>query len=289
MKIRISIRLYFEVQNYYLGFVRKTLLITLLAFATQVNAQLLPYLGSRSLALGGCGLLVEDHYSIYNNPGVFSMMENSGIAASFSNRSLIPEFSNEAFLAGIHTEKAGNYGLHFQHFGFNLYRQMQIGITYGMRFHENFGGGVSMNYQQIALGDIYGVRHGLTANLGLFGKASESLSFGMRVINIGRSRLADFENERMPTTFSLGALWAFSEKSFWTLELEKDLFNPLRIRTGFEVLPQKFIALRFGIASFPFEFSGGLGLQLKKFQLDIATSWNSVLGINPGLALSVDL
>jgi len=197
----------------------------------------------------------------------------------------LKEMSTQSLAFGYHTKKAGNFGIHFQQYGFNLYREMQGGLTYGMKFFDNFSGGVSLNYHRIALGDNYGSKNTISAGLGLFYSMNDQLKFGMRVMNINRAKLASFENERLPTTFSLGAVYAFSKKALWSVEAEKDLIHPLNIRSGLEIQAHEIFAIRLGVNSYPFQASFGFGLKFKEFYLDLATMWHTQLGLSPSGAL----
>lgn len=249
------------------------------------QAQVYPQLGARANALGGAVLGLNDIWSVYNNPGAFGSLEKSAVGVSYENRFLLKEMSTQSLVFGYHTEKAGNFGIHFQQYGFNLYREMQGGISYGMKFYDNFSGGVSINYHRIALGENYGSKNTVSAALGLMYSLNKQLTFGMRVLNINRAKLADFQDERLPTTFSLGVLYSFSEKAFWSVEAEKDLIHPINIRSGIEVRPHEIFAIRLGMNSYPFQANLGFGLKFKGFQLDLASMWHVQLGLSPSAGI----
>ena len=264
---------------------RTLFLIFALAFAFNSQAQVYPQIGSRAHALGGAVLGINDAFSAYNNPGAFGAMEETQLGISVENRFLLLELLSQSLAFGYHTEKAGNFGIHFQQSGFSLYREMQAGFTYGMKFFDNFSGGVSLNYHRIQLGDIYGAKNSFSAGLGLFYKLNDQLNFGMRVMNINRARLADYDNERLPTTFSLGAQYVFSEKAFWSVDVEKDLIHPINVRSGVEIQAHEIFAVRLGLNTAPFQANFGFGLKFKKIYLDLATMWHAQLGLSPSGAL----
>jgi long-subunit fatty acid transport protein len=264
---------------------KKIVVIALLIFSVSVKAQVYPQLGARANGLAGAVLGQNDIWSVYNNPGAFGALEKSGVGVSYENRFLLKEMSTQSLVFGYHTENAGNFGIHFQQYGFNLYREIQGGISYGMKFYDNFSGGISLNYHRIALGENYGNKNTFSAALGLMYDMNDQLTFGMRVLNINRARLTDVEDERLPTTFSLGVLYNFSEKAFWSLEAEKDLIHPLNIRSGIEVRPHEVFAVRLGMTTYPFQASFGFGLKFKNFHLDMASLWHTQLGLSPSAGL----
>ena len=96
----------------------KILTLTLfLLFSSFIYAQVYPQLGARANGLGGAVLAQNDVWSVYNNPGAFGQIEKSGVGVSYENRFLLKEMSTQSLVFGYHTEKAGNFGFHFQQYG----------------------------------------------------------------------------------------------------------------------------------------------------------------------------
>ena len=267
---------------------KKFLIVLILIIGFNSNAQVYPQIGARAHALGGAALGLNDAFSAYNNPGAFGSLEKTQVGLSVENRFLLKELLSQSLAFGYHTEKAGNFGLHFQQSGFSLYREMQAGITYGMKFFDNFSGGVSLNYHRIQLGDIYGSQNTFSAGLGLFYKLNDELNFGMRVMNINRAKLADFDDERLPTTFSLGAQYVFSEKAFWAVDVEKTLIHPINVRSGLEIQAHEIFAVRIGLNTYPFQANFGFGLKFKMIHLDLASMWHAQLGLSPSGAIRIE-
>jgi hypothetical protein len=165
---------------------------------------------------------------------------------------------------------------------------MQGGFTYGMKFFDNFSGGLSLNFHRIALGENYGSKNTLSGALGLYYSMNKSLKFSMRVLNLNRAKLADDQDERLPTTFSLGAIYQFSDKAFWSLDAEKDLVHPLNVKSGLEIQAHEIFAIRFGMNTYPFQGSVGFGLKFSQFHIDMATMWHTQLGLSPSAGIHFD-
>lgn len=248
-------------------------------------AQVYPQIGARSASLGSTGLTFNDVYSVYNNPGAFGALEKTAIGLNYENRFLLKELSTQSLAFGYHTEKSGNFGVQFQQYGFSLYREMQGGITYGTKLFDGFYGGVAINFHRIQLAENYGARNTASASLGIYYEATESLDFGVRVQNISRTELSEFEDERLPTRFGLGATYTFSEKVLWTVEAEKTLIHPINVKSGFEIHPHEILYLRLGVNSYPFQSAFGFGLAFDNLQFDMSTSWHSNLGMSPSAGL----
>ncbi|MEO9532916.1 MAG: hypothetical protein ABJG68_15295 [Crocinitomicaceae bacterium] len=264
---------------------KKLILLITVFTAFQSYSQVYSQIGARSNALGNATLSLTDVWSVYNNPGAFGSLEHTAVGVSYENRFLLKELSTQSLAAGYHTENAGNFGIHFQQYGFNLYREMQAGFTYGMKFYDNFSGGVSINYHRIALGENYGTKNTVSAALGMFYEMNDLLSFSMRVNNLNRAKLAEDQDERLPTTFGLGVVYAFSEKAFWTVEAEKNLVHPINVKSGIEVQAHDIFAVRLGLNTYPFQASFGFGLKFGDFHLDMASMWHAQLGLSPSAGI----
>ncbi len=264
----------------------KNILFFLALFTAFVgSAQVYPQIGARSAALGGAGLTFNDVYSVYNNPGSFGALEKTAIGLNYENRFLLKELSSQALAFGYHTEKSGNFGVQLQQHGFSLYREMQASLVYGRQLFRNFYGGFAVNFHRIQLGDIYGSKNTASGTLGIFYAATDALNFGVRVQNISRTALSEFEDERLPTRFAIGATYIFSEKVFWNVEAEKTVIHPINVKSGLEIHPHEILYLRLGVNSYPFQSAFGFGLAFNNLQFDMSTMWHSNLGLSPSAGL----
>ena len=262
-------------------------LVFILFFSASLKglSQVHPQLGARSNALANTGLCFDDVWSVYNNPGAFGMMKKTSLGVAAENRFLLKELSSQSMAVGFHTQKSGNIGFQFQQYGYNLYREMNGGLVYGMKLFDNFSAGVSINYHGIFLAENYGSKNTVSAGLGLMYSATKNLKIGMRVQNLSRTKLADFNDERLPTYFGLGFLYQISKKALWTVEAEKDLIHPINIKSGLEIQAHEIFTVRLGANSYPFMTSFGFGLKLKNFYVDAAAQWHTTLGLSPSFGL----
>jgi hypothetical protein len=264
----------------------RNLILFLFLFAClSGKAQVHPQLGARSYGMGNTSLCANDVWSVYNNPGAFGLMEKTSLAANAENRFLIKQLSSQALAFGFHPSKGGNMGVHFQQYGFELYRELNGGFTYGMKLFDNFSAGVAINYHGVFLAENYGSKNTVSAAVGLLYAPTKNLKIGMRATNISRTRLAEFNDERLPTVFGLGMQYQISKKAVCTVEAEKDLTNPINIKGGLEIQAHEIFDVRLGVNSYPFLTSFGFGLNLKNFQFDAAAQWHSYLGLSPSFGL----
>ena len=247
-------------------------------------AQISPMSGVRQHALGNSGANIHDVWSAKNNPGAFAFMEESQASVTYQNRFLISELMTQGLAYGHHSKK-GNFGVFIQHSGFNLFRTIQFGGTYALALSPRLGMGVNFNYQQIRFGDIYGSKHHFSGSLGINYKLTDNFSIGASAQNINRSKVSDFQNERLPTTMVMGVLYHISSKVSWMLDVEKEITSQLNVKTGLEMKAHDYFEVRLGINSYPFQSSFGFGVHFKKIDIDIAAIWHSQIGLTPSLGL----
>jgi hypothetical protein len=263
---------------------QKVLLLILVFSPLFLFAQVPYQIGARANGLANSTLVISDVWAVRNNIGAIGELDKTEVGLAYQNKYMLKEFSNQS-LAVNYAARKGSFGLYFQQAGFNLYREVTTGIGYGMRLSNNFSAGLSLNYHRISFGDIYGAKNSISASVGLKYNLNKNIQFGANVANLNRAQITEVEDERFPTMFGLGMKYVFSEKAFWTVELEKDILHPINVKSGLELKAHEILVLRLGMNSYPFQTAFGVGVKLKKWRLDIAANWHSSLGINPSAGL----
>lgn len=263
---------------------QKILLLVLVLSPLCLFAQGPYQIGARANGLANSTLAISDVWAVKNNIGAIGELSKTEIGLAYQNKYFLKEFSNQS-LAVNYAASKGSFGFYFQQAGFNLYREITTGIGYGMKLSNNFSAGLSLNYHRISFGDIYGAKNSVSASIGLKYKLNKNVEFGTNIANLNRAKITDVEDERFPTVFGLGMKYSFSEKAFWTIELEKDVIHPLNIKSGLELKAHEILVLRIGVNTYPFQTAFGAGINFKKWRLDLAANWHSSLGINPSAGL----
>ncbi len=255
-----------------------------IGLTVSISAQTSYQIGASTAGLANAGLLLDNVWSVKNNPGKFGALKETSFGLQYHNRFLLKELSSQNFAFGHHT-KSGNFGMHFQQTGFNLFRQLELGGTYALSIAKNMAIGININYHQTRLGDIYGVKHNVSAGVGIYYDLNENWAFGMAILNINRSQLSAFENERLPTVFNLGTKYKISPKVNWVLELEKEITSDINVKTALQINATDKFEMRLGINTDPFQSAFGFGLKLKQITIDFAALWHVQLGLSPTLGI----
>ena len=250
-----------------------------------VNAQIgNDMIGARSAAMGGYNVTLSDVWSANNNQAGLGFMEELSGGIYYENRFLLKETSYKAG-AFVLPVKKGALGLSVTSFGFELYNETKAGLSYGMRFGDKFSMGVQLNYLNTSLSQDYGSKTSITGAVGLIAKLSKELSFGVHIYNPTRAKLAEYDNERIPTIMKLGLDYRFSDKVMLAVSTEKDVNFDAVVNAGLEYHITQILYLRGGISTNPTQYAFGFGMQLKDFKIDISSSFHQTLGITPGISI----
>lgn len=262
-----------------------TSLLILLTLFQQLNAQIgNDLVGSRSAAMGGYNVTLSDVWSANNNQAGLGFMEDLSGGIYYENRFLLKETSYKAG-AFVIPVKSGAFGISVTSFGFELYSETKAGLSYGQRFGDKFSMGVQLNYLNTKLTQEYGSKTSITGAIGLIAKLSKELSLGVHIYNPTRAKLAEYDNERVPTIMKLGLDYRFSKKVMLAVSTEKDVNFDAVVNAGVEYHVTEILYLRGGLSSNPTQYAFGFGMQLKDFKIDLSSSFHQTLGITPGISI----
>jgi hypothetical protein len=257
----------------------------LIGFCQNLNAQIgNDFVGARSAAMGGYNVTLSDVWSTNNNQAGLGFLEDMAAGIYYENRFLLKETSYKAG-AFVLPVKSGSFGISVASFGYSAYSETKAGLSYGQRFGDKFSLGVQMNYLNTSLTQEYGSKTTITGAIGLIAKLSKELSLGVHVYNPNRSKLAVYDNERVPTIMKLGLDYRFSEKVMLAVSTEKDLDVDAVVNAGLEYHITDILYLQGGISTNPTQYAFGFGMQLKDFKVDLSSSFHQTLGITPGISI----
>ena len=245
-------------------------------------------LGGKSAGMANASINNTDVWSLNHNVGALGFLESFEISGYYENKYLLKQL-NVSGLAAAYPTNFGTFGLQASTFGFNQYRHTEVGFGYSLKLAKFISAGVKLNYLNYRFGQNYGVKHAFTAELGLMAKIKDKVAIGAHVYNLTRTKMADFENERIPTIISLGVTYFVSEKINLTLEAEKDIDQKMAFKFGMDYQIHDMFALRVGTSSGPWLATMGFGFNFKGLHIDLASSWHFQLGYSPQFSVSYRL
>lgn len=247
-----------------------------------------PVSGGRSASLGGVSAVLPGVWSVMTNQAGLAFTEGLQAGLFAENRFLMKELCSEVAVISW-SGKPGAFGLGISCFGFNLYSEFRAGLTYARKFGKHFSGGVQLSYLRLQIAEGYASRGVVSCEIGFMYRPDIHWSFGMQVSNPVPVRLTSHPDELLPVTFRLGLGYCIASRVFMLLEGEKDLINPLIVRSGVEVRVAKSVYARIGMHTGPFVATGGIGVSLGRLGLDLATEYHMTLGFSPAVSLEYTL
>lgn len=243
--------------------------------------------GARANALGGASVALSDVWSASNNPGALALMNRYAVGMAYGTRFFLPEAGMKTLNAAL--PLGGNvFGIAAHSYGYSGYSNNRIGLSASRKLSDIICLGVQLNVVQFKMGDVYGQRSALVGEVGMLIKPNDRWRFGAHVYNPNRSKLADFDNERIPSTLRIGTQYLFSKKVSAVAELDKSILLPINLKTGIEYSPTEPLFLRAGFATAQSAFSFGFGLVKKSLKVDVSATWNQRLGYSSAVGLSIE-
>ena len=272
--------------------------LTLLPLAVHAQGNGPAGRGARAIALGNASSTLSDVWAVANNAAGLGSLTQPVAGAYVENRYLITSLNVAAVAlavplgtiepaAGGVPARAGRgvVGVEAQRFGGALYNELRVGAAYGYRLGViTVGGRVDM--LQVSFQDL-GSRRVVLGSLG--GQAEvlpQRLSFGVYLYNLTQARLADYQDERVPTVLRAGLAYHAGKQVLLVAEVEKDVERTAGLKAGLEYLPVPAVAVRVGYASLPQQSTAGVGVKAGSFHFDYAAGYQSVLGVSHYLSVN---
>jgi hypothetical protein len=268
---------------------KPNLLITLFVFSfyAALGYDNLPT-GGRQAGLGNATVTLSDVWATNYNQAGLARIEKMTAGIYYDNRYITNTMSLKAAAFAMPVQDLGVFGVSVSHFGYSLYSEQKIGVSYARNFGPSFSAGVQLNYLGTSLPSEYGSRGAICAEAGLQFEIVKNLRMGAHIFNINRARMANYNQERIPTIMKLGLAYTFSEKVMVTAEAEKDIEQKPMIKGGVEYRIAKPLYLRTGISTNPTLNTFGIGVLMKDIRFDFAMGLHPELGLTPHLSLVYD-
>jgi opacity protein-like surface antigen len=178
-------------------------------------------------------------------------------------------------------------GAEIRKFGFELYTETEFGLAYSRKFDGNISGGITVHYSRI---DI--ARYGTTGTVflhgGLMVQMSDQVKLGFCLRNLAATTLGS-TGEKIPQQVSLGTSWYPLNNVILSVEIEKDVRFPARLKFGVEQQVLSLVAFRAGIADNPDTYSIGIGVRYSIVGFGYATYSHPDLGWTHQIEISLQM
>jgi hypothetical protein len=242
--------------------------------------------GAASAGMGNASVTLQNLWSVSQNQAGLAGLEKIAAGVYYDRRFNLDETSVKSFALAIPVSNLGVFGAHINMFGFSLYNEKKLGVSYARKFGESLNTGVQLNYLSTTIAEDYGSNNALTVELGAQVRLLEGLSIGAHIFNPTQASLAEYDDERIPTILKIGLGYEFSPKLLAAIETEKDIDQEAMFKGGLEYRPVDQIYIRAGISTNPVMNSFGVGFLLNNLQIDIAATMHQSLGWSPHMSLT---
>lgn len=243
-------------------------------------------IGARSAGVANASLAYKDVWSLWQNQAGIATLKEITTGVYYENKFLLPELSLKAFGVAAPIKDLGVFGFSYTGFGYSLYSEKKFGIAYAKSFHDIISFGVQMDYLSTYIGDNYGTRNTVAAEMGFQAKVLPELILAAHIYNPNRAKLSSYNDERIPTILKIGLAYSFSDKVICSIENEKDISQSSNTKVGLEYHAIKQFYIRMGIATNPRVDCFGIGIDIKGIRLDISETIHQQLGYSSGISLS---
>ncbi|RNC86081.1 MAG: hypothetical protein ED557_04730 [Balneola sp.] len=262
------------------------MLFIICAIPAYVSAQ--TTMGAREISLGqATSALKESNWAIFGNPALLS--SSSSTVGFYGLRNYgFAEITDMAAFGSLPTS-VGIGALGFHRYGDNLFSETRIKLGYKNEW-ELLHFGVTLNYNHISFGGVYGSGGAISMDVGLASQITEQLWIGAKATNLNRSSYEfSTDEEDLATDLSIGFSYNLEEQALLVVDVVKDVRFPVSYRGGLEVTIVEGFLGRAGITTEPLTYSFGFGYGKDFWEINVAVQQHYALGLSPGFDILINL
>jgi hypothetical protein len=259
---------------------RKFLLLFLPIFPMISLAQLENSISS-SASIAETSTADARQWTAFHNPANLAYLDKTEFGATYENRFFIKELSTKIAQTGIATDKV-NVGIGVSHFGYSVYHDILAGVVLARNFSDRFAIGVQFNCFTSYFAQENRYRSALLGQIGANIKINARLNIGFNAFNPFLTNIkTETTVKKLPSVYSLGTSYFFSENLAWRTQADKDLNASYRFATGFDYYFRDLFTLKLGIYGYDYLISCfGAGFKFGNFHFDLNAEMHPQLGVN---------
>ncbi|MCR4813181.1 MAG: hypothetical protein K5867_11380 [Bacteroidales bacterium] len=241
-------------------------------------------LSARCQAMGGASVAVRDFSGCNVNPATLGWLQRWNVAIDYRQLMLLKGMGYKSIAVGIPTGNVGAAAVYYTHFGDLTYNEQTASAHYGIRVGKGVSVGVGIYYLHSGTNDgHYEAYNSATGSVGVQYAPNEKLCFGASVFNPFFVRRDGVQ--RIPVQMNFGAAYKPVGSLLITAELEKNIYDPLRVRLGVEYCIIDRILVQAGVATSPMVYSIGVGYRHRHIRANLCVAVHQRMGVTPGVTL----
>lgn len=254
----------------------------LLILLEPAYGQIAPVVPS-STSIANTSVSVQDEWNAFQNTASLAHIEKAVASIQYENRFVLKELSTRSVQAGIHTKHI-NVGLSYSYHGYSLYNEMIGGLGIARNFGDKFSMGVQFNYYAAYFSSQEESRYrgAVLAQFGVSSRIFPKLTIGFHTFNPFQTGIkTEFSTKRIPSVFSIGTNYAFTNNLIWLTQIDKEVSSNFRFATGFEYTMIKQLTVKLGAYGQDYLVPAlGFGIHLGKFHFVLNGELHPLLGLN---------
>ncbi|MCS7012953.1 MAG: helix-hairpin-helix domain-containing protein [Chloroherpetonaceae bacterium] len=247
--------------------------------------------GARAIALGGAFTgLANSSFAVFYNPAGLALLPYREASFFYVQPFGLPELADIAITYAdplLLPQGWGSLGAAIRRFGFSLYNETAVSLTYARPFERRLFIGVSASYQLLSI-QGYGYAGAVGLDIGILALITPDLSIGVAAMNLNRPAFSH-SGETLAQVYMAGLSYRLLKSLRAFFDVEKDIRYPLSIKSGMEFEAVEAVALRAGFSTEPQRFTAGVGVRYSVFDADYALTTHPELGFSHYLTLSIRL
>lgn len=255
-------------------------------FSKTFSQTYLTYAGARSSAMADASVTKHDVFAAFSNQACLAELEHTAVGVSVLNKFGIKELNTSALAFALPVSKKGDvFAVSLNYFGYNLFNRTKAGLGYSKKLSKVFNAAIQIDYINTKVAEGYGSISNITFEAGLLAKINPKLDAGVHIFNPLRTKIADYNDERLPAIIKAGLSYKISEKVLAAAETFKSIDEKAIYKFGLEYNPAKILFLRGGVTTEPVQFTFGIGVKWNNLGFDFSSGYYEPLGYSPALSL----
>ena len=240
----------------------------------------------RALGLGCTGVALDGlPWGSSANPALIGSIDRLTVGFSYAPDTFGLRELSRAAATAIIPMAGGSGGLRFSRFGFDLYREVQGSLAFGMAITDQLSVGLAVSFFHLAI-LRYGSASAIGVDAGALVRLTPEVHWGAVVTNINSPSLAS-GSEKLPRTIGTGIAWTPLPDLLVSVELTKDVRFPAEFHAGVAYKPVSLVELRGGTTQDPSTVNAGVGIHYLILTLDYAFTSHPELGMSHHFSLTI--
>jgi hypothetical protein len=236
--------------------------------------------------MGGASVaIVPNPWAAFSNPALLQTIPQRTISFFYSPQPFgLKELARGSFTY-VEPTSLGAFALSGSRYGFELYREIVLGLSYGMTVTDRLDVGLHVNYYSLSIQN-YGNDATLGVDIGLLIEITEDIRWGFAGLNLNAPTIGEAK-EKLPQIYSTGISYMPIMEATLALDIVKDIRYPAELHLGIEYSMVDLVDIRGGTSSDPSAWNAGVGMHYSFVQLDYAFSTHVDLGMTHNFSLSL--